>query len=209
MVNQYGNHAVCIGTVNGDVYMNSSDNSENYRQIFRYISADLRSWRSCLYDDKHIHRKQTEDLCAWIEAEHNKGKERVALLVGAPGSGKSVVMHDILQIMETRDDVYVLGLKSDQIGYETIENLARSNGISSRLEDVVNNLSREEGVKRVILLVDQIDALSMSLSSNRAPLRSILRFIENIQINDKVRVVISCRPYDLEYDPYLEQLQFG
>ena len=136
MVNQYGNHAVCIGTVNGDVYMNSSDNSENYRQIFRYISADLRSWRSCLYDDKHIHRKQTEGLCAWIEAEHNKGKERVALLVGAPGSGKSVVMHDILQIMETRDDVYVLGLKSDQIGYETIENLARNNGISSRLEEI-------------------------------------------------------------------------
>ena len=40
-------------------------------------------------------------------------------------------------------------------------------------------------------------------------LRSILRFIENVQINDKVRVVISCRPYDLEYDPYLEQFQFG
>ena len=80
MVNQYGTHAVCIGTVNGDVYMNSSDNSENYRQIFRYISADLRSWRSCLYDDKHIPRKQTCDLCAWIDAEHNKEKERVALL---------------------------------------------------------------------------------------------------------------------------------
>lgn len=183
--------------------------SENYRKIFRYISADLRSWRSCLYDDKHIPRKQTGDLCAWIDAEHSKEKERVALLVGAPGSGKSVVMHDVLQMMEARDDVYVLGLKSDQIGYETIENLARNNGISSRLEDVVNGLSRESGVKRVILLVDQIDALSMSLSSNRAPLRSILRFIENIQINDKVRVVISCRPYDLEYDPYLEQFQFG
>ena len=209
MVNQYGTHAVCIGTVNGDVYMNSSDNSENYRQIFRYISADLRSWRSCLYDDKHIPRKQTCDLCAWIDAEHNKEKERVALLVGAPGSGKSVVMHDVLQIMESREDVYVLGLKSDQIGYETIENLARNNGISSRLEDVVNGLSRESDVKRVIILVDQIDALSMSLSSNRAPLRSILRFIENIQINDKVRIVISCRPYDLEYDPYLEQFQFG
>lgn len=186
-----------------------SGSTENYRQIFRYISADLRSWRSCLYDEKHIPRKQTDDLCAWIDAEHNKEKERVALLVGAPGSGKSVVMHDILQIMETREDVYVLGLKSDQIGYETIENLARNNGISSRMEDVVNNLSREPGIKRVIFLVDQIDALSMSLSSNRVPLRSILRFIENIQINDKIRVVISCRQYDLEYDPYLEQFQFG
>lgn len=209
MINQYGEHSVYIGAVNGNVYMNSSDDTNNYRQIFRYISTDLRSWRSSLYAEKHIPRKQTDELCEWIDKEHDKKKNRVSLLVGAPGSGKSVVMHDVLQVMEERTDVYVLGLKSDQIGCVTIENLAKENGISSRLEDVVNVLSMNPDVKRVVLLVDQIDALSLSLSSNRKPLRSILRFIENIQTNSKVRVVISCRPYDLEYDPYLEQLQFG
>ena len=209
MVNQYGNRSVYIGEVNGNVYMNSFGDSLDYRQIFRYISTDLRSWRSFVYADKHIPRKQTDELCQWIDQEHDKEKERVALLVGAPGTGKSVVMHDVLQVMEERTDVYVLGLKSDQIGCVTIDYLAKENGISPKLEDVIHGMAQEADIKRIVLLVDQIDALSLSLSSNRKPLRSILRFIENIQNNPKVRVVISCRPYDLEYDPFLEQFQFG
>ena len=54
MINQYGDRAVYIGNVNGNVYMKTSDNSDDYRQMFRYISTDLRTWRSFLYDEKHI-----------------------------------------------------------------------------------------------------------------------------------------------------------
>ena len=90
-----------------------------------------------------------------------------------------------------------------------MESLASQNGISRRMEDVIRELARSKGSKRVVLLVDQIDALSLTLSSNRKPLRSILRFIQNVQSEDKVRIVVSCRPYDLEYDPFLEQFQFG
>lgn len=118
-------------------------------------------------------------------------------------------MHDVLELLEKRSDVYVLGLKSDQIGFESMESLASQSGISNRMEDVIGNLAGESEIKRVVLLVDQIDALSLTLSSNRKPLRSILRFIENIQSLEKVRIVVSCRPYDLEYDPYLEQFQYG
>ena len=129
--------------------------------------------------------------------------------MGAPGSGKSVVMHDVLEILESRSDVYALGLKSDQIGFESVDSLVGQNGITRRMEEVVRLLANEDGIKRVVLLVDQIDALSLTLSSNRKPLRSILRFIENIQPVANVRIVVSCRPYDLDYDPSLEQFQFG
>ena len=209
VVNQYGNHPVYFGNVNGDVYMNSSGGSVDYRQIFHDISTDLRVWRSVLYEEKHIPRQQTDVLLSWINTDFEKDKERVAILVGAPGSGKSVVMRDLLEQLEGKEDTWVLGLKSDQIGFESMESLASQNGISRRMEDVIRELARSKGSKRVVLLVDQIDALSLTLSSNRKPLRSILRFIQNVQSEDKVRVVVSCRPYDLEYDPYLEQFQFG
>lgn len=208
-VNQYGNHPVYIGKVNGDVFMNSSDGSVDYRQIFHDVSTDLRVWRSVLYEKKHIHRQQTEVLLSWINADFEKDKERVAILVGAPGSGKSVVMHDLLVQLEDKDDTWVLGLKSDQIGFDSVESMASQNGIPKRMEDVVRELARSNDTKRVVLLVDQIDALSLTLSSNRKPLRSILRFIQNVQSEEKVRIVVSCRPYDLEYDPFLEQFQFG
>lgn len=209
VVNQYGNHPVYLGNVNGDVYMNSSGGSVDYRQIFHDISTDLRVWRSVLYEEKHIPRQQTDVLLSWINTDFEKDKERVAILVGAPGSGKSVVMRDLLEQLEGKEDTWVLGLKSDQIGFESMESLASQNGISRRMEDVIRELARSKGSKRVVLLVDQIDALSLTLSSNRKPLRSILRFIQNVQSEDKVRVVVSCRPYDLEYDPFLEQFQFG
>ncbi len=209
VVNQYGNHPVYFGNVNGDVFMNVPGVSPDYRQIFHDISTDLRKWRSVLYLERHIPRQQTDSLMEWIEADQGKEKERVTLLVGAPGSGKSVVMHDVLEQLESRNDVYVLGLKSDQIGFESVEALANHNGIIRRMEDVIGELVGQSEIKRVVLLVDQIDALSLTLSSNRKPLRSILRFIENVQAQDKVRIVVSCRPYDLEYDPSLEQFQFG
>lgn len=209
VVNQYGDHSVYIGEVNGNVFMNVPGVSPDYRQIFHDISTDLRKWRSVLYQQRHIPRPQTDSLMGWIDADGGKDKERVALLVGAPGSGKSVVMHDVLELLEKRSDVYVLGLKSDQIGFESMESLVSQSGISNRMEDVVGKLAGESKIKRVVLLVDQIDALSLTLSSNRKPLRSILRFIENIQSLEKVRIVVSCRPYDLEYDPYLEQFQYG
>ena len=208
-VNQNGDHSVYIGNVNGNVYLNVSDASPDYRQIFHVISTDLRSWRHFLYEEKHIPMQQTESLIKWIDADQEKDKERVSLLVGAPGSGKSVVMHDVLEILESRSDVYALGLKSDQIGFESVDSLVGQNGITRRMEEVVRLLANEDGIKRVVLLVDQIDALSLTLSSNRKPLRSILRFIENIQSVANVRIVVSCRPYDLDYDPSLEQFQFG
>ena len=209
VVNQFGDHSVFIGELNGNVFLNVSDANPDYRQIFHDISTDLRKWRHCLYKDEHIHRKQTDVLMEWIEADQDKGRDRVALLVGAPGSGKSVVMHDVLEQLEPRSDIYVLGLKSDQIGFESIESLANQNGIARRMGEIVGELAKQPGIKRVVLLVDQIDALSLTLSSNRKPLRSILRFIENIQALDRLRIVVSCRPYDLEYDPSLEQFQFG
>lgn len=208
-VNQSGDYSVYIEHNNGRVYVNGTGGSSDYRQIFHDISTDLRSWRSILYEQKHIPRQQTDSLDSWINAEHAKAEDRVALLVGAPGSGKSVVMHDLLDILEKREDVYVLGLKSDQVVVNTVEEMAQQNGISKRMEDVIRELAGKEGVNRVVLLVDQIDALSLTLSSNRKPLRSILRFVENIQPINKVRIVVSCRPYDLEYDPFLEQFQFG
>lgn len=73
------------------------------------------------------------------------------------------------------------------------------------IEDVI--LEEASKRKRLVLFVDQIDALSLSLSANRTPLRSLLSLIKRLANIPRVRVVISCRPYDLEYDPELQNLK--
>lgn len=74
VVNQYGDHSIYIGRVNGNVFMNVPGVSPDYRQIFHDISTDLRKWRSVLYHEMHIPRQQTDSLMEWIEADQGKEK---------------------------------------------------------------------------------------------------------------------------------------
>ena len=101
--------------------------------------------------------------------------------------------------------IIVLGIKSDLVEFANIADLQGNLYLARPIEDVI----REEASnrKRVVLLVDQIDALSLSLSANRTPLRSLLSLIKSLANIPRVRVVISCRPYDLEYDPELQNLK--
>ena len=127
------------------------------------------------------------------------------MVYGKAGVGKSVVMSDLLKELQANPEYLVLGLKSDQIEFVNTKDLAQQLHLAKPLDIVVRESAQK--YKRVILLIDQIDALSLSLSSNRTPLRSILKLIGQIQYVPNVRVVISCRPYDLEYDPSLETLR--
>ena len=152
-----------------------------------------------------IHREEVDQIKDWIErrasTEHTC---RLALLYGKAGVGKSIVMHDLLEELKENKDYLVLGIKSDQVEFADTDELGKNMHLAKPIEIVMKEMSCQ--YKRVILLIDQIDALSLSLSSNRTPLRSLLKLIRQIQLIPNVRVIISCRPYDLEYDPLLDSL---
>ena len=141
-------------------------------------------------------------LSKWCDANLYRG---LGLLYGKAGIGKSIVMHTLLEELQSNPDYLVLGLKSDQIEFVDTEVLRQNIHLAKPIETVVEEIAQK--YKRVILLIDQIDALSLSLSSNRTPLRSLLKLIGQIQHIPNVRVVISCRPNDLEYDPLLDNLR--
>ncbi|VTY13006.1 Uncharacterised protein [uncultured Prevotella sp.] len=110
---------------------------------------------------------------------------------------------DTTKKLHTINDYLVLGLKSDQIEFLDTDELSKKIHLGNPLEIVLKEMGKK--YKRVVVLIDQIDALSLSLSSNRTPLRSLLKMIHQIQGIPHIRVVISCRPYDLKYDPELEK----
>lgn len=153
-----------------------------------------------------IPRDEVGMIQEWIEQKAPTEKSsRLALLYGKAGIGKSIVMHDLLEKLQSKDDYLVLGLKSDQVEFVDTDELRRKIHLEQPIEVVVKEMAQK--YKRVVLLIDQIDALSLSLSSNRTPLRSLLKMISQVQHVPNVRVVISCRPYDLEYDPLLDNLR--
>lgn len=168
-------------------------------------SLALRTWHNCVYKDKHIARKETQELLSWLEDEQGAKKEnRVRLLVGDAGSGKSVVMQDVLLSMET-NGIPVLGLKSDQLFSIKDKNIDELVGLEKPVTAFVKEMA-DKG--KFVFLVDQIDALSSTLSNDRTSLRSMNTLIDDVSNHPNVRVIVSCRPYDLHFDPALEKYRY-
>ena len=203
IINLTSKNSIYIEKNEGKIYV-----GENYVEdpssAFCNASYELLDYTPTI--EPAIRRNEVEIIQEWIERKASTEKaSRLALLYGKAGIGKSIVMHDLLEQLQSKNDYLVFGLKSDQVEFVNTDDLSRKIHLAQPIETVVKDMAQK--YKRVVLLIDQIDALSLSLSSNRTPLRLLLKVISQVQYIPNVRVVISCRPYDLEYDPLLDNLR--
>lgn len=202
IINQYGDKSFYIERNNGAIYVGNS--IEEPESAFNKGSYELYDYAPSI--TPAIHRSEVDLIKNWIEWNAATDQSaRIALLYGKAGIGKSVVMHDLLVELNANPEYLVYGLKSDQVEFVDTDDLGRKIHLAQPIDVAIREMAQK--YKRVVLLIDQIDALSLSLSSNRTPLRSLLKLIGQIKHIPHVRIVISCRPYDLEYDPLLDELQ--
>ena len=204
IINQFGDKPLYIERSLGNVYL-----ADNYTRdpasAFARGSDELLGYTPAICPE--IPRQEVDLIQEWIgsESDATDSSTRLALLYGKAGIGKSIVMHKLLERLQGRGDYLVLGIKSDLVEFANMDDLRGKLYLARPIEDVIQEEASKR--KRVVLLVDQIDALSLSLSANRTPLRSLLCLIRRLANIPRVRVVISCRPYDLEYDPELQNLK--
>lgn len=168
-------------------------------QKFDHASHFLTDYNSSFegVENSHIDRKETNDLLQWIKSPLGKDEQPVVLLVGGAGSGKTVILKDVfLKLKET--SVPAIALKADRLYAENITDLQNKIDLEDSFEKVVRTLS--EASERVVVLIDQIDALSQSLSAKREYLDAYNLLVRKLIAIDRVRVVISVRAYDLDYD---------
>ena len=119
-------------------------------------------------------------------------------MVGDAGVGKSAVLKDLIAIL-SENGVKYLCVKSDAID-------DNGNPVSlSNMQDTLAYYSTE--VDKVILIIDQIDALSQSLTNDRTHLNMMMAVLSSLNNWPSVRAVVSCRKYDLEYDSVLNSLK--
>lgn len=153
---------------------------------------------------QHIERSQTKRLFDWIcsDLAQRKPSGRIAALLGDPGTGKTVIMADLVDELETVG-IPVVGLKADLL-FDTNEtdidkaiNLGSNTLLGALGESASNGIT--------VLVVDQVDALSLSLTTRRKPLAEVRRVIYEASKNHNIRVVFSCRKYDWENDLQLTE----
>lgn len=168
------------------------------------IDNNTKQLANCSYQFQgkiNIPREETKLLFDWIQRPYSDKEDRICLLVGTAGQGKTVVLHDLMSLLQQENDHQYLtyALKSDLVDFnEFIEN-----DLVTDYKDEFNRLTHA-GVTP-ILIIDQIDALSKTLSVERTPIKQLDKLIGVIAPIHGAKIIVSCRPYDLNYDPLLKK----
>lgn len=167
----------------------------------REANVEMRDYRDEIAE-VHIDRAEVEQIVEWI---HRAGpKECLGIVLDQPGSGKTVVMHDVLVRLED-EDVPVLAIKADFLsGIRTPNDLAVRLGLPATVEECGRHLANE-GL--FVVLLDQLDALSLSLTRDQTTLDIMLSTLAHLRNMDNVRIIASCRSFDLNNDPRLSQIK--
>ncbi len=167
----------------------------------RLANAPLRSQPDTIAGI-HLARPEVDEIAEW--ALRGEARERVGMLHDAPGAGKSVVMRKTLERLEELGAA-VLAIKADTLtGVRTREDLQRELGLPAPVEECVKALAADG---RVVVLIDQLDALSLTLTRDPAALAQVLNVLVRVAEIENTRVVASCRIFDLNNDPRLSGLR--
>jgi ATPase family associated with various cellular activities (AAA) len=188
------------------VRFEAQPDSDELREIIKSCSAGLRQHKYTFANTgKHIERQIVGELVKWV---HNSTpSENVAMLLDQAGMGKTVVARDVLRALEDAG-IDVLAIKADQklSGVTNSEDLRKKLDLPDSVERIVARLASQN---LTVLLIDQIDALSLSLARDQRALDVVLELVARVRLQSNVRVLISCRIFDLHNDPRLKSIETG
>ena len=180
---------------------------ESLKTVVHQCSSLLRQKKNTFADtDFHIEREEVEQIVEWLleDGEHEKN---VAMLLDQAGMGKTVVMRDVLHKLEENDTI-VLAIKADR----HLSGISKLAEIQERLnlpEPPLHTVDQLAKASRVIVLIDQIDALSLSLAHDSQTLDTVLDFVARLRYIPNVKLLLSCRIFDREADPRLKNIEVG
>jgi SEFIR domain len=163
-------------------------------------SKGLLNWKRTLADDRQIPRLELERLKGCIQTEDSS----TTILLGAPGSGKSALMAELGHWVEAENYV-LLAIKADYLDntIKTIEDLQRYLRLDRHLYDAIAAIADRE---KVVLLIDQLDAISELLDRNPERLNILLATIESLSNINNVHIVATCREFEFRHGSQFDRL---
>lgn len=203
-VNQEGEVTLYVGENLGSININIPQESsvEDIEKALSFMSPLRHELPSI---NPEIKRKEEDQIINWIETPADKKEpKRVGFVVGAPGIGKTALTSVVYNRLKNYQNYVVWGFKVDLVKFDDIADIESKMHLDISLTEAVQRCAGTK--KRVVVIIDQIDALSLSLSSDRSPLSSLATFIKDISCIPNVRVLVSCREFDLEYDNTLSSI---
>lgn len=147
--------------------------------------------------ESHIARNEVIDLLNWIKEPITETHGNICFLQGKAGVGKSVVIKDLIDELD-KQKIKTLCVKADSL------NMMSDDLKFDKLLNYVQYL--KAGQHMLVFVIDQIDALSQYLTNDREKINLFVTLLSKLRNDQNVKIVVSCRKYDLEYDNELNLL---
>ncbi|GAB4536476.1 MAG: hypothetical protein Tsb0014_24280 [Pleurocapsa sp.] len=159
---------------------------------FKAASKIGREWLRTI-DGEAIPRKELKEVIDSIE----KG-DRNILVTDSAGSGKTCLLLDLAEHIENYSVWELLFIKGDLFDDASSEEDLAAKGLP---EDIIGQCSRLAEFRRVVVILDSLDVLS--IARQHKALKLFLGIMDRLAQIDNVTIVAACRTFDLEYDPLL------
>ncbi|MBZ0170352.1 MAG: ATP-binding protein [Kofleriaceae bacterium] len=178
----------------------TSPGVDRLRREFLDASQGLLNWPNTLGEGQQIERPELRQLVdRFQEAESS-----TTLILGAPGSGKSALLATLGQKL-VAEGIIVLAIKADMVGREVnaLEDLREWLQFTVGPRDALRVVA---GKERVVLLVDQLDAVSELLDRRSGRLNVLLNLIQSLSGTHNLHIVASSREFEFRHDVRLSYL---
>ncbi len=169
-------------------------------QEFIECSRGLLSWPRTLGNDEEIQRPELLEIIEKIQASNAS----TTLILGAPGSGKSALLAALGSVCLS-NGFSVLGIKADRLGrgIDSAEALRKHLKLTVITQDAVKRLASK---KPVVVLVDQLDAVSELVDRHSDRLNVLLDLIQSLSGHSGVHIVASSRAFECHHDIRLNSI---
>ncbi|MEP0883739.1 ATP-binding protein [Trichocoleus sp. ST-U3] len=170
------------------------------KQNLADASKGLLSWRRTLSNNQQIKRLELDELLNCVKTEESS----TTIVLGVPGSGKSALMATLGNELIAQGYA-VLAIKADQLNgaINTIEDLQRDLHLELHPSDTIHAIASKE---RIVILIDQLDAVSELLDRKSQRLNLLLSLIQRLSGSKNVHTIATCREFEFRYGSQFARL---
>ena len=172
--------------------------------VLAAIKDANRRYLSPLHDaaisSKVIPRDEAQIVLQKLTSQNSK---RGLLQVGEAGVGKSGVMLQVLEALH-KQGVPTLAFRIDRLEPTLLPNVVGQQlGLPGSPANVLANIAQK---RDCVLIIDQLDAVSLASGRNPQFFDCVDEIIKQVQAHPKMRLLLACRKFDLDNDHRLRRL---
>jgi hypothetical protein len=179
----------------------NEDRQDSLKEEFLSASKGLLDWKRTLGNDQQITRPELVQLTDRIETETSS----TTIVLGSPGCGKSALMATLGHWAVDENHV-LLAIKADYLSntVNTLEDLKQDIHLSWHIRDAIMAIASTD---KVILLIDQLDAVAEMLDRQPGRLNVLLSLIQSLAGTKNVHIVATCREFEFRHGTQFARLE--